>query len=436
MKHSKLVLTLVAAFAAQAHAGSVVDGPMAFNPIAGSAYGMETDASIASEPWLIPEGFVQTIVSDETGLDLYVAHDWNDMNTVNETGKQAGRYVYRTHEVRGANSARVDGGSGGAVSVVDLKTGVAKEVVGRADWEALDGIVWTPWQTVLFAEETGAAALPDPAHPAATAGLVYELRLDKLDPAAAESVTVRPLLGALAHEGIETDAEGNVYVIDEDRRGSIYKFVPENYGDLSSGQLYALRVKNGAKTGAAEWAPLDMKQVQIKANVAARAVGATEYCRPEDLERIASTLYVALTCEDVDHPANTSGRGAVMAVELGDKPKVSYVVSAGKNAPIEDQAKGITGFKGADNLANGPDGKLWIVEDNAFSDIWVYDPRSKDADGDGYRDGVHLFASLKDKPAEGSGIYFGKDPHTLYVNVQHSGTGNDKTMAITKAKGQ
>lgn len=440
MKYSKLVLTLVAAFAAQAHAGSVVNGPMSFNPIAASAYGMDADPSIATEPWVIPEGYVQSIVSDESTLDIYVTHDWNDMNTVNETGKHAGRYLYRTHEVRGGaigndgNSLRNDGGSGGAVSVVDLKTGVAKEVASRTDWEALDGIVWTPWQTLLVAEEAGTAARPDPDHPAATAGLLYEIKLDKRDRTVAESVTVRPLLGALAHEGIETDAEGNVYVIDEDRKGSIYKFVPTSYGDLSSGQLYALRVKNGAKTGEADWVALDMNQVQIKANVAARAVGATEYCRPEDLERIAGTLYVALTCEDVDNPANSSGRGAVMAVELGDKPEVSYVVAAGKNAPIEDQANGITGFKGADNLADGPDGKLWIVEDNAYSDIWVYDPRSKDANGDGYRDGVHLFASLKDKPAEGTGIYFGKDPRTLYVNVQHSGTGNDKTMAITKQR--
>ena len=434
MKYSKLVFALVAAFAAQAHAGAVVNGPMSFNPIAGSAYGMEADPSIATAPWVIPEGYVQSIVSDETDLNIYLAHDWNDMNTVNETGKQAGRYMYRTHEVRGANSARVDGGSGGSLSVIDLKTGVAKEVVGRADWEALDGILWTPWQTILFAEEVGTAALPDPNHPAATAGLLYELKLDKHDRTVAESVTVRPLLGALAHEGIETDAEGNVYVIDEDRKGSIYKFVPENVGDLSSGQLYALRVKNGAKTGAAEWVALDMNQVPIKANVAARAVGATEYCRPEDLERIADTLYVALTCEDVNNPANTSGSGAVMAIELDDKPRVSYVVAAGKNAPVEDQTRAITGFKGPDNLANGPDGKLWIVEDNAFSDIWVYDPRSKDANRDGYRDGVYLFASLKDKPAEGTGIYFGKDPRTLYVNVQHSGTGNDKTMAITKQR--
>lgn len=438
MKYSTLALTLVAAFAAQAHAGSTVNGPMSFNPIAASAYGMDADPSIATEPWVIPEGYVQTIVSDETDLNIYVANDWHDMNTVNETGKHAGRYLYRTHEVRGGaigidgNSARVDGGSGGAVSVVDLKTGKTTEVVGRADWEALDGIVWTPWQTILFAEEVINSARPDPDAPNATSGLVYELKLDPKDLTKAQSVTVRPLLGALSHEGLEIDAAGNVYVIDEDRKGSIYKFVPTQYGNLSNGQLYALKVNNGAKTGAAEWVALDMAQAQISARVAATAVGATQFCRPEDLERIASTLYVALTCEDVDNPANTSGRGAVMAVELGNKPVVSYVAAAGKNAPIEDQANGITGFKGADNLANGPDGKLWIVEDNAYSDIWVYDPRSKDANGDGYRDGMHLFASLKDKPAEGSGIYFGKDPHTLYVNVQHSGTGNDKTMAITK----
>lgn len=443
MQKSTLALALAAAFAAQAQADStVVNGPMGFDPIAASAYGLQNDADITTTPWVIPEGFTQAIISDENDLNIYVANDWNDMNTVNETKKHAGRYLYRTHEVRGGaigndgNSRRVDGGSGGAVSVVDLKTGKAKEVVSRIDWEALDGLVWTPWHTILFAEEASTTARPDPDHPAATAGLLYELKLDRKDPTKAASVTVRPLLGALAHEGIEIDAEGNVYVIDEDRRGSVYKFVPDNYGDLSSGQLYALKVENGAKTGAAEWVALDMNQAQIKANVAARAVGATEFCRPEDLERISQTLYVALTCEDVDNPASTSGPGAVMAVELVDKPMVSYVVAADKNAPRENQAAGVTGFAKVDNLADGPDGKLWMVEDNDFSDIWVFDPKSEDVNGDGYADGMYLFASLKDQPAEGTGIYFGKDPQTLFVNVQHSGTGNDKTMVITKRKAE
>lgn len=69
------------------------------------------------------------------------------------------------------------------------------------------------------------------------------------------------------------------------------------------------------------------------------------------------------------------------------------------------------------------------TEVNVPSDIWVAEP---DHDGDGYSDAVHLFASLKDAEAEGTGIYIAKDPRTLLVNVQHSATGNDKTMAISK----
>ncbi|MDT3706115.1 MAG: DUF839 domain-containing protein [Thiobacillus sp.] len=428
MKH--LVLALAAASAMNAQAGPVVDGPMPFKPIAASAYGRENDIDVATAPWVIPQGYVQSIVADEKRLDIYVGSDWTDMNTVNESGAQAGRYLYRTHEVRGTYP-RVDGGSGGAVSVIDLQTGNARVLVARTAWDALDGIVWTPWRTLLVTEEIHSTRRTVPGAPKATSGLVYEIMLDPQDPMSAASLTVRPLLGALAHEGIEVDPAGNVYVIDEDRKGSLYKFVPARYGDLSRGQLYALRIRNGAKTGAAEWVALDMAQAQVSARVAAAAVDATPFCRPEDIERIEHTLYVALTCEDVDDPASTRGPGAILAVALGDEPAAHYVVAPGKNAPIEVKDR-VTGFKNPDNLANGPDGKLWIVEDNAYSDIWVYDPRAEDANGDGYRDGVRLFASLKDKAAEGAGIYFGKDPHTLFVNLQHSGTGNDKTMAITR----
>lgn len=435
LKRSLIAVAVGVALSTVAVADLTINGPMKFVPIAGSAYGLETDPSIPTTPWVIPSGYSQRIVSDETHLNIYTGSDLTDMNTVNETKRHAGRYLYRTHEARPGSDARFDGGTGGAVSVIDLVTGATKEIAARSDWEALDGLVWTPWHTVLFAEETITSARPDPDAPQATSGLLYEMKLDAADPTTAESVTVRPMLGSLSHEGIETDAKGNVYVIDEDRRGAIYKFVPENYGNLSSGQLYALRVTDPSKkTGAAEWVALDMAQVQISARVTARANAASEFCRPEDIERIGNTLYVAATCEDVNNPANIRGPGAVLAVSLDSAPSVKYVVAPGKNVPFEIQpsltSPGVTGFKRPDNLANGPDGKLWIVEDNAFSDIWVYDPTSEDANGDGYRDDVALFASLKDKPAEGSGIYFGKNPRTLFVNVQHSGTGNDKTMAI------
>lgn len=425
MDQKKLLAVAVSAAlstSSLAFAGSAVNGPMAFDPIAGSAELTDDSNLLNHEPWVIPEGYTQQVISDETQLDLYPAMpDWNDMNTVNETGKHAGRYLYRTHEVR--PGADLGAFYGGAVSVVNLRTGDTNIVVQRQDWEALDGIVWTPWQTLLVAEETGSARLTDPDFPAAVRGLAYEIRLDPQDPTAAQSVEVRPMLGSIAHEGIEVDAEGNVYVIDEYAAGAIYKFVPETYGDLSSGQLYALKVDDslsGDRTGEAEWVALDMGLAQIDARQAAVNVGATTYGRPEDLERIANTLYVAVTSEH-----------RVLSVSLDEAPTVRNFVQAGMNVPAE--APGVTGLAKVDNLANGPDGKLWIVEDNVPSDIWVAEP---DVDGDGYADGVHLFASLRDRKAEGTGIYFGRDPHTLYVNVQHSVTGNDKTMVITNRKGE
>lgn len=439
-----LLIPLIVVCVAHAQADCCTVGPMAFHPISGSAYGHENDAEINTAPFLIPAGYQQRIVSSERDLNLYVGTDRPDMNTVNETGKHAGRYLYRTHEVspgamgRDGNSLRVDGGSGGAVSVVDLKTGAARELVGRADWEALDGLLWTPWQTLLFAEEVIKSRRPDPDAPNATSGLVYELKLRQDDPSRAESVSVRPMLGALAHEGIEIDGQGYAYMVDEVHNGSIYKFVPHLHGDLSRGQLYALKVSGRAKMGAAEWVALEMTQAQISARETAQAHAATEYCRSEDLERIGEILYVALTCEDVDAPSNQNGPGAILAVTLGSEPTVRYVMAPGKNVPREAKPflgiPGVTGFKNPDNLASGPGGTLWIAEDNDWSDIWVFDPNSPDVNGDGYRDGVYLFASLKDKPAEASGIYFGPDAHTLFVNVQHSGTGNDKTLAISRDK--
>lgn len=432
-----------------AHADVLVGTPMTFQPLSHSAYGREHDADIGAAPFVLPAGYQQRVISSERELNLYVGPDMPDMNTVNETGPHAGRYLYRTHEVRpgsvgnDGNARRLDGNSGGALSVVDIETGVTRLLVSRPDWEALDGLVWTPWQTVLFAEEVVRAKRPDPDVPQAVSGLVYELKLTPGDPRRVAQVNVRPLLGSLAHEGIEVDQRGHVYVIDETRQGSIYRFVPRRYGDLSAGQLFALKVKDGAKTGSAEWVALDMNQVQISAREAARAKSATGYCRPEDIERVDNTLYVALTCEDVDDPSTPQGPGAILAVSLGDRPSARFVVAPGKNVTSEttpridadgDPVAGVTGFRHPDNLASGPNGTLWIAEDNQWSDIWVYDPHSDDADGDGYRDGVYLFASLKDKPAEATGIYFGPDPHTLFVTVQHAGTGNDLTLAITRQK--
>lgn len=406
----------LAALGSQASAGN---GPMPFTPLPGSAYGVAYDDA---SPWVIPAGYHQYDVSTEADLDIYPgASDWNDMNTVNETGKRAGRYLYRTHEVRGPNHA-----SNGAVSVVDLETGAAKVLVQRADWDALDGIRWTPWGTILFAEET------DDGH-------LYEITLDKKDPTVATSVVERTALGTMAHEGIEVGPDGSVYVIDEFRGGAIYRFVPDRRGDLSSGDLYALSVADGGTgldVGQGSWVKLDRAAVAANARAAVAAAnaagaGISTFQRPEDVEAIGNVLYVAITeAEPQEQAAGAaSGDGRVVAIDLRSM-KVSNFVKGGLNVGLErtNVTPKLTGLKNPDNLAEGPDGRLWIVEDNANSDIWVAD---KDRNRDGAADAVNLFASLTDTAAEGTGIYFGKDPHTLFVNIQHAQTNSDRTVAIT-----
>ena len=412
---SKFALTAAAALACAALVTTAsapafaAAGPMRFTPIAGTPYAQATADWV--EPFVIPAGYSQSLIADETILDIYPGvDDLTDMNTVNETGPHKGRYLYRTHEV----------GANGSLSVVDLKTGETKVIAQDINFNRLDGIRWTPWGTILFAEET-------------TGGRLFEAFLDPNDLTSVVKIEERTEAGVMRHEGIEALKDGTVYVIDELNGGSIYKFVPTVKGNLADGQLFALKLTTlsdadqvwsqstfNSKVGAFEWVALDMNQVVIDTDAAANAVHATEFGRPEDVEVIGSTLYVANTSED-----------RVVAIDLKNEVLSSFV-QAGVNVPVEDAAAQVTGFNNPDNLAQGPNGQLWVVEDNYLSDIFV---ASKDLNHDGTADSVSHFASIKDTGAEISGIYFGKDRKTLFLNIQHPDKPlADGTWKITRNK--
>jgi hypothetical protein len=398
-----------------------------FSPLS-SSYACSVPGGDPVNPVALPSGFVQTIIASEPQFA-----DAIDMNTQNESGPQAGRYLYRPSE-----------GSIGEVSVTDLQhlgPNSTKRFAFRADWESMDPIVWTPWGTLLVGEETNAASRPDPDYPSAKAGLVYELVPSAADPSVLDRIVARPALGSKSHEGMRFDRQGNLYSISERNPGYIFKFTPDKKGDLSSGQLYVLKITSptGDRTGEAEWIPLDRDAVKIDASAAADAAGATGYNRPEDVETATSTgnvqgsqntLFVAVTglAAPVDN--------RILAIDLreptgGSSHSTAFVydyVKPGVNATSE--------FTMPDNLALDPAGNLYIAEDPGGSfptkrkgdDIWVARP------GNGPHSAaasVELFGSLTDCDAEPTGIYWEKGGDRLFVNVQHRGGDRlDKAVAI------
>ena len=268
-----------------------------------------------------------------------------------------------------------------------------------------------------------------------------------------KTIIDRPAVGRMAHEGIDLDEAGNVYIVDEHRGrsvgcdglvpcgGGIYKFVPDTYGDLSSGSLYALKVSGADGLGQGEWVgPIDPTDARRNGS----AAGGQSYQRPEDLEVIGDKLFVAVTEGPRDVASGAAGldftselyEGRVISIDLNSL-KVSNFVKPGMNVPVEIGKPGDenfqTGFDSVDNLAEAPNGDLVMVEDNSPSDIWF--AKSK-TDEFGASTEVKLFASLTDPGAEATGIYFSPfEPKKLYVNIQHSAADDgDATWAISKKR--
>ncbi|MBA2359705.1 MAG: DUF839 domain-containing protein [Actinobacteria bacterium] len=434
-----------------------------FTPLASSTPCTGEESGRQSEPFVIPPEYQQRVVAEEGDPGTNQNTDNWDMSTQNEFGKDAGRYVYRTHENRRGQASQV--------SLTDLKAGTTRILAERQDWEAFDGIVWTPQGTILAAEEVIAASAKDPSVPQANGGLVYELFVDRdnpsrLDPSreritagdgttdtVKDGIRARPALGAKSHEGMRFDKRGFLYGIAESRgqttagqAGAIFRFIPDRKDDLSKGQLQALVTEN-RRTGEGRWVDLDRTAVQVDADAEAERKGANEYQRPEDVETGQSTgkdrnnggntVYVAIT-EGVEE--------GVLALDVSAKDRpfaYAYVGTFAGNNP--------GGFNNPDNLALDSKGNLAIAEDPPTNlvgaDVFVAAPPQGGKRHQPART-VQRFSSLKDCLAEPSGVYFALkgtekfskeigleevvNGETLFDHRQHAGQGSalDQLVAI------
>ena len=377
-----------------------------------------------------------------------------DMITLNETGRDKGRYLFTVFETASAGVQRHD-----------LKTGLTDTIwqsPGTApalnSHVAFDASYWTPWGTFITAEESWGGQ-PQPY------GRLFELNNPTRAPAITGAVTEESNSGArffhrnviprTSHEGIQFDKAGNMYFIDELNGGNVYKYTSSAKMDdvldgkadyFAAGTTYVLRVGDGATpnaTGAYEWIPFTdadglalpgaitivdpngISSVDARASADTVLYKGTDYQRPEDLQiqkvRGKEYLYMATTTTN-----------EVYRLDLKNQ-----TISVFANRNTIDLATGLalgSALTSPDNLAIDHEGNIYIIEDRnggVDDDIWFAKDLNKDGDLNDTGEGLARWASNGTPGSEFTGLYF--DPFNekrAWVNIQHPSSGNDRTIEI------
>jgi len=441
MLRKTVLATMVAVACSSAHAGTDIY----FNPLTQAASVAQVPGHVneLSNPWLVPAGVsyvnltsISEIEADPDQSAVRVPGLGNnavmfDMSAFDPTG----RYIFLPHETQyGAGLTRYDMKTNKAVNLI------AGDMNGShgdwsADYGAFDPATWSPVNTVLLGEEWSGQ------------GRIFEVLNPMADPA---DIQLRELTSIpnVSHEGLRFNHAGTaLYFIDEDRSGSIYKYVPSVKGDYSKGQTFVLVVATYAgnpsvnatsanrvdRVGPATWVALTdadgnklttvdpfnnepLADGRRSGRAAADEMGGTPYSRPEDVE----VGYLGNGHEVLYF--NATGTRTVYSVEELDNNK-AYVRLAADASTSKNKGYAATSgtLNDIDNMAQDALGNIYLVEDwpngsNYGGNIWLL----RDTDNDGVAESLDHFMSLQVKGAENTGMIFRPGhPTQFIVSVQH-----------------
>lgn len=406
------------------------------------------DVQEMTAPYILAPGWTQTVIanrSNQIALGQGNSGNW-DMIDSNHTGPDANRYLFMPFETSTGGVQRVD------LWDTNYNTRTVTIVApGTQGFVSGDASRWTPWGSYVTAEESWGTG--------STKGRLFEVTNPTTAAANGGTFIQRSIIPRVSHEGLAFDANKSMYFVDELNGGSVYKYVSANPNAtngndyFAAGQTFALKVGAGGQfegnngpaiTGTSSWVAITdvnggaiagvstvLADGTIDGRVTAdhASVLGTSFNRPEDMEiqNLANgdqLLYFATTDSD-NNGASADGRGRVYSINL-----TSGVTSLFADNTTIDSATGLpagTPFSNPDNLAIGPDGTMYIIEDQdgGVENIW----RTVDANKDGVAESMSVIATLRVKNAESTGMHFIGDE--IYVNVQHPSSGNDMLVQIT-----
>ena len=377
-----------------------------------------------------------------------------DMITSNETGPDAGRYLFMPFETGTAGVQRVDLQN----PHYEQRT-VTIVAPGTQGFVSGDASRWTPWGGYLTAEESWGTG--------STKGRLFEVTNPiTAGPDGGEFVW-RNIVPRVSHEGLAFDRNNTLYFIDELNGGSIYKYVSANpdatSGDdfFAAGQTFALRVGAGGQfegnngpaiTGPATWVAITnavggaipgVSTVLADGTIDGRAsaddndVMATGYNRPEDIvlqTRADGTqlLYFPTTDSDVNA---TGGDGTSRVYTLNLSTTEVKLFASPQSIDLATGMPALGGLRNADNVALDAEGHIYIVEDRgggSDDDIWFAADWNQDGDLLDEGEGLARWASNGTVGSEFTGLYFDwRNPNLAYVNIQHPESGVDRLIEIS-----
>lgn len=277
----------------------------------------------------------------------------------------------------------------------------------------------TPWGTVVTAEEqtTSSDVNAD--------GMKDYGWLVEIDPATAQVISQNTdgskgklwQMGIMNHENVVINNTGTIAYYGEDGgTHMVYKYVMDTPNNLSSGNLYVLKLDQGLSGGdpvatTATWiqVPNKTKADQNNTTALAQSLGGTSFNGIEDVDISPLDGKIYFTAKGLNKVYRLKDDGATASqVETfvgGLTTNYSFDTAQG----TKTEAWG----DGNDNLTFDELGNLWVLQDGGKNYIWVIAPDHTQANPK-----VKLFASMP-AGSEPTGLTFTPDHKFGFFSVQH-----------------
>lgn len=277
----------------------------------------------------------------------------------------------------------------------------------------------TPWGTIVTAEEQTTS------NDVNADGMRDYGWLVEIDPVTAQVISQNAdgskgklwQMGIMNHENVVINNAGTIAYYGEDGgTHMVYKYVMDTPNNLSSGNLYVLKLDQGLSGGdpvatTATWVQVPNKTKADQNNTAslAQSLGGTSFNGIEDVDisPIDGKIYFTAKGLNKVYRLKDDGTTASQVETFVGGLNTNYSFETAQGTKTEAWGDG------NDNLTFDELGNLWVLQDGGKNYIWVVAPDHTQANPK-----VRLFASMP-AGSEPTGLTFTPDHKFGFFSVQH-----------------